>query len=333
MKDSAHSPIIRFKNVARSFWKHENSKLLIVLFALIAVIGGMTKGLTLRHANVVNVLIQSSAVGITAMGQAMVILTAGIDLSVGGLGLFTSLLASRLMTTEAHLSLLGYSLPMHVVIPLTLLTGLGIGAFNANLIARVSMPPLIVTLGMWEIMKGAGFAVSEGLSLSHLPDRFAFLGQGEIAGVPTQGVVFIAIAILTYLILNYTTYGRSIYAVGGSPVSAWLSGIPVKRIIFSVYVISAFLATLSGLVICSRTMSASLRAMGGFELDTIAAVVIGGVSLMGGRGSILGVILGVLIISIVNNGMSVLGADPAFYGMVKGAIIIAAVGVDYVRRK
>ena len=140
------------------------------------------------------------------------------------------------------------------------------------------------------------------------------------------------VAVIAYFVLNHTTYGRSIYATGGNPVSAWLSGIKVRNILFSVYVISGFLASLAGVIMTSRVMSASLDSLKGLEMDSIAAVVIGGISLMGGKGTLVGVVLGVLILGVINNGMSVLGADPAFQGIVKGIIIIAAVTIDYVRR-
>jgi ribose/xylose/arabinose/galactoside ABC-type transport system permease subunit len=195
------------------------------------------------------------------------------------------------------------------------------------------MPALIVTLAMWEITKGVAFQVSGGYSITQMPEALVWFGSGTIAGVPVPVIAFIAVAVIAYFILSHTPFGRSVYAVGGNPVSAWLSGINVKRIIFSVYVIAGFLAGMAGVIMTARVMSASMRTLQGLELNTIAAVCIGGVSLMGGIGSIIGVVIGILIIGVINNGMSVLGAGPAVQGIVKGVIIFTAVAIDYVRHR
>jgi len=186
---------------------------------------------------------------------------------------------------------------------------------------------------MWEITKGSAFQIGGGQSIGFLPEGLLFFGSGRIAGVPVPVIIFIIVAVVGYLVLNYTTYGRSVYAVGGNPVSAWLSGINVKRILFSVYAISGFLAGLAGVIITGRVMSASMISLQGLEIDSIASATVGGMSLSGGKGSLLGVVFGVLIIGVVNNSMSVLGAGPSVQGIVKGAIILIAVAVDYIRRQ
>jgi ribose/xylose/arabinose/galactoside ABC-type transport system permease subunit len=145
--------------------------------------------------------------------------------------------------------------------------------------------------------------------------------------------VVIFAAVISYLVLSYTTFGRSVYAVGGNPVSAWLCGVNLKRIQLIVFIISGFLSGLAAIIMTGRVMSASMKSLTGLELDTIAAVCIGGISLMGGRGSLIGAIVGVLIIGVINNGLSILGASPAMQGIVKGTIIIAAVAVDYLRKR
>jgi len=141
------------------------------------------------------------------------------------------------------------------------------------------------------------------------------------------------VAIVAYFVLAHTPFGRQVYAAGGNPLSAWLSGIRVREIQFAVFVIAGFLAGIGGIVHTARVMSASMRSLGGLELDSIAAVCVGGVSLMGGRGTLIGVVIGALIIGVINNGMSLLGAGPAMQGIVKGVIIIAAVAIDYIRRR
>ncbi len=321
------------KGLARKVLRHENSLLFIVLIVLMAVMSGVTKGLASRPANISNILLQSSIRGVAAIGQAFVILTAGIDVSVGGVGLFASILGTSLITEAEHLCLLSSPLPWAVGIAVLLLAGAGWGAFSGALVSRVGMPALIVTLGMWEITKGTSFLVCRGRSIGWLPEQLQFFGKGVVAGVPVPIIIFIAVAAVAYFVAQYTTYGRSVYATGGNPVSAWLSGVQVKNIHFSVYVISGFLAALAALIMAARAMSASMTSLLGLERDSIAAATVGGISLVGGRGSLIGVVIGAIIIGVVNNGMNIMGAGPDVIGIVKGAIIIIAVAVDYIRRR
>jgi len=221
------------------------------------------------------------------------------------------------------------------VVPLAVMLafGAGIGACNALSISRIGMPALIVTLAMWQIMTGTTFLVCGGYTIGNLPPAMSFLGAGRVVGIPVPVIIFVVVTVVAYFILNHTSFGRSVYAVGGNPVSAWLSGINVKNIVFSVYVISGFLAALAGMIILGRVMCASTATASGLELDSIAAVSIGGVSLMGGRGTIVGAILGTIIIGVINNGLTMIAVKPWYQLIVKGAIIFAAVAVDVVRRR
>jgi ribose/xylose/arabinose/galactoside ABC-type transport system permease subunit len=186
---------------------------------------------------------------------------------------------------------------------------------------------------MWEMAKGAAFRVGQGYSIESLPNSLIFFGSGKVAGIPVPVIILIVLFVIGYFILHYTSFGRSVYATGGNPASAWLSGINVKKIQFLVYVISGLLAGVSGAMISARTMRASMQTLTGLEIDSIAAVTIGGVSLMGGRGTVIGVLIGVFIIGVINNGMSILRTSPELQGVVKGAVIIAAVAADYLRRR
>ncbi len=341
MTEIAERPRSRARQIASAVWHYEVTPLLVVLIALIFAMGGATRGLTLTRANTMNVMLQSSIRGITSLGQAFVILTAGIDVSVGGNALFCSVLGAGLMAQNwqnlilrLHLEhLIAQPFPLAAGAAVMVLAGLGWGAFNGVFVSKVGIPALIVTLGLWQILTGMAFRVSEGRAIGWLPESIVWWGAGTIAGVPVPVVIFIVIAIIVYFVLNYTTFGRSVYAVGGNPVSAWLSGINVNRVLFAVYCIAGFLAGVSAFIMLGRIQSASMRSLSGLELDSIAAATIGGISLMGGRGNILGVIIGALIIGVVNNGMSVLNADPSVYGIIKGAIIIMAVTIDFVRRR
>jgi len=320
------------REIARRILRHENAALGIVLVAIIAAMGVITNGITTSRANMSNVLLQGSIRGVASVGQAFVILTAGIDISIAGVGLMSSIVGASLLTQGSY-NIVGYPVSMFIALPLMLLVGAGWGAINGVSVSRIGLPALIVTLAMWQISKGAAFQVCKGYTIAEQPDSLAFIGSGTIAGVPVAAIIFLVVAVIAYFVLEHTTFGRSVYAVGGNPVSAWLSGIKVKNILFTVYVISGFLAGLAGVISMGRVMSASMLTLTGLELDCIGAVVIGGVSLMGGRGSLIGVAIGVLIISVINNGMSVLGASPAMQGIVKGAIIYTAVTIDYMRRR
>lgn len=313
------------RDAAKRFFRHENSALAIVLIGIIATMAGVTKGATLRRGNITNIWLHSSTRGIAAVGQTFVILTGGIDVSIGGIGLMASILGASIMDGQS-----GFP---WVAIGAALMLGLGIGVINGTLVSRIGMPALIVTLAMWQITKGGGFLICRGHTFRELPESINFFGAGSVAGVPVPTIIFISVAVLVYIVLHHTAYGRSVYAVGGNPVSAWLSGINVRKILFSVYCIAGFLGALCGFVLMSRVMCGGMNVVVGLELDSITAVVIGGISLMGGRGTLIGAVIGVIILGVINNGMNVLAVDPAYQDVAKGIIIIIAVAVDYIRRR
>jgi putative xylitol transport system permease protein len=325
--------VSRLKGLGRRFLRHENAVLVVVLAVLAGGVAGITGGKSIQPANVSNVLLQSSIRGIASIGQAFVILTSGIDLSVGGIGVSAALLGTTLMTPDMILNPIDRVLPLPVGMVVMMAVGLGWGALNGTLVSRTAVPALIVTLGMWQITQGVAFETCHGYTVFELPAGLAWFGQGNVAGVPVPVIIFMVVAVIAYLVLRYTVYGRSVYATGGNQASAWLSGINVRDIFFSVYAISGFLAGVAAIIMTGRVVSASMRTLEGLELDSIAAVVIGGVSLFGGRGSVIGVVIGALIIGVLNNAMSLMGADPATVGLAKGIIIIGAVFADYSRRK
>lgn len=320
------------KHDIRRIIKHENAILLFALLILIGVWSAVSGGKTARVANVMNVLLQSAVRGVASIGQAFVILSGGIDVSIGGLGLLCSIAGGALMTSDSLQNIVGFPMSPYIAVPIMLLLGSGVGAANGLSVSRIGMPALIVTLAMWRITNGAAFQIGGGVAITYLPDNLPFLGQGYFAGVPVPAIIFIVVAVMAYFVLQYVPFGRAVYAVGGNPVSAWLSGINVKNMQLAIFVISGFLAGLSAAIFTARVMSASMRSLIGLEIDSIAAVCVGGVSLAGGRGSIIGTVIGVLIIGVVGNGMSVLRAGPAIQGIVTGAIIFGAVAADYIRR-
>lgn len=327
-KPSSNTP----KDVAQRLLRHENAVLGMVLIVLIAIVAALSRGVSVRPANISNVLLQGSIRGLASVGQAFVILTGGIDVSVGGMATFAAIIGAQMMTEAPWLNIVGYPVSIYVAIPVSLIVGALWGALNGSLVSRIGIPALIVTLGMWQVSNGFALSMTGGRTIFHLPAGLTFYGQGRIAGLPVPVVILIVVIAIAYFVLNYTAFGRSVYASGGNPVSAWLSGVNVRRTQLSVYIISGFLAGLAGAIMTARVASAAMTTVAGLEIDSIASVSVGGVSLVGGKGNIIGVVLGVTIIGVVNNAMSVLGASLAIQNVVKGSIIIGAVAIDCIRR-
>jgi ribose/xylose/arabinose/galactoside ABC-type transport system permease subunit len=315
------------REVARRVLAQENAVIGIALAALIAVLGGISRGATITSENMANVLIQSSVRGVTAVGQAFCILTANFDLSVAGVGVMTMMLGSAMMTTE-WTNILGYPASPFLAIPAMLVVGACWGLLSGTLVSRFNMPSLIVTFGVWQIGYAVAYYVTEGKAVTSLPESFAVYGE-----LPVGPIIFFSVAAVAYFVLTYTGFGRRVYATGGNPVSAYLSGINVKNTYLAVFAISGLCAGLAAMLMTSRAMSGSIEGLRGLELDSIASVVIGGVSLFGGRGNMIGVVLGAILIGVVNNAMSVLHMGHAGRYIVKGAIIIGAVAADILRRR
>jgi len=314
----------RVKEMFQRFMRHENAVLGVVLVVVVAALGVVTKGQTLTKTNITNIWVQSASKGVAALGQAFVLISGGLDISIGGIGLVVAVVGAHLMTGQA-------SFPV-VAVGLMVILGLAFGALNGTIVSRIGMPALIVTLGMWRITEGIAYMVSGGITTRNLPQSFFVFGGGKIAGAPVPVIIFIVVAVVSYLILNHTTFGRSLYASGGNRVSAWLSGVRVRNIELTAYIISGFTAALAGIILTSRVMSGGMGTVQGLEIDSIIAACLGGVSLAGGKGSVIGVVIGVILLGVINNGLNVFAVNPALQWIVKGLLIIAAVAVDYIRR-
>lgn len=314
-------------------FRSDNFYRFLILIALIVGFGLVTDGVTYSARGLLNILLQASVTGIAAIGQAFVMLTGGIDISLYGIGVLASVLGAATMTSRFDLNIVGGDpVPVVVGVGIMLAVGLVAGAVNGLLVARLRIPALIVTLGTWQICYGLAQLIGGGYTITNLTRGLSVLGQGTILGVPVPIVEMFVLFAIAYYVLHHTTFGRSVYAVGGSEASAYLSGIKVRHIQFLVFVISGLMVGLAAVSIESRMMVVSVRTLAGLQVDSIAAVAIGGVSIYGGRGTIVGVLLGVLILAVIDSGLGALGASTEVQNTVKGAIIILAVSVEYFRR-
>lgn len=292
----------------------------IGLFLIITVISIMSPNFLTIH-NIFNVLRQVSINALIAFGMTFVILTGGIDLSVG------SILA---LTGAVTAGFLAGGMDPILAMSLGLLLGAVLGAINGIIIAKGKVAPFIATLATMTIYRGLTLVYTEGKPISGLGDSLSFqlLGKGYFLGIPVPIVTMILAFAILYFILKKTTFGRRVYAVGGNEEASKLSGINTDRIKIYVYSLTGALAALAALILTSRLNSAQPTAGNMFELDAIAAVVLGGTSLTGGRGWIVGTVIGALIIGVLNNGLNLIGVSSFFQQVVKGLVILVAVLLD-----
>ena len=299
---------------------------ILLVFVLLCVVLTFANPFFLTEQNISNVLRQTSINGILAIGMTYVILTGGIDLSVGSVLAFSSMVAASLVSGERPQGIF-------VAVMAGLGTGAALGMVNGLLVSRFGVPPFVATLGMLSVARGLTFIYTDGTPIPNLSPAFRTIGQGFVGPIPVPVFIFAGVALLFWWVLKYTTFGRYIYAVGGNERSARTSGVNTRGVLFGAYIIAGSLAGLAGLILTARTTSALPQAGVSYELDAIAAVVIGGTSLSGGTGSVLGTVIGALIIGVINNGLDLLGVSSYYQQVIKGVIIITAVLLDVSRRR
>lgn len=278
----------------------------------------------LTWENLGNIGRQVSINAIIATGMTLVIITGGIDLSVGAV-------MTLAMTFGAGAMLAGVAVPL--AIALALLTGIACGAANGALIAYARLPAIIVTLATMEIPRGIALLYTGGYPLANLPAAFGPLGRGEILGVHVPTLIMLVVVLAGHAFLTRFVAGRAFYALGGNEEAARLSGLPVNRYKLLAYTLSGFTAALAGVVLASRLMSGQPNAGIGFELDAIAAVVLGGTSITGGRGSIIGTLIGAVTLGLLNNGLNLMSVSPYTQKILKGAIILLAIYAGSFKRE
>lgn len=302
-------------------------------FLLLSVILSISNEYFLTAGNISNVLLQTSINGVLAIGMTFVILTRGIDLSVGSVVALAGIVSASLVTTSATAAVPGAPYPAALGIVVGLLVGLACGAVVGFIVSRFSVPAFVATLGMLSAARGLTLIYGGGKPVPALTPAFRWIGTGNIGGVPMPVVLLAIVFIISWWVLNRTRFGRYIYAVGGNPHAATTSGINVSRIRFLVYCISGVLAGLAGMMLSARTGSALPQAGIAYELDAIAAVVIGGTSLSGGVGRVTGTLIGALIIGVMNNGLDLMGIESYYQQVIKGALIVGAVMLDQKRNQ
>ncbi|MGL5310077.1 MAG: ribose ABC transporter permease [Plesiomonas shigelloides] len=297
-------------------------KSLIALLVLIAVVSFLNPNFFMLD-NLLNILRQTSVNAIIAVGMTLVILTAGIDLSVGSVLALCGAVAATMV---------GLELPVYVVIPAALALGAALGGISGVIIAKGKVQAFIATLVTMTLLRGATLVYTDGrpvsTGFSDAADSFAWLGTGYLFGIPVPIWLMALVFIAAWYMLNHTRMGRYIYALGGNEAATRLSGINVDRVKIAVYALCGLLAALAGLIVTSRLSSAQPTAGTGYEQDAIAAVVLGGTSLAGGKGRIMGTLIGALIIGFLNNALNLLDVSSYYQMIAKAVVILLAVLVD-----
>jgi ribose transport system permease protein len=279
----------------------------------------------LTFDNLMNVFRQSAVNTLLALGQLLVIVTAGIDLSVGSILGFACVVAALMLKAGA---------PAWVSIVAAIAVGTALGSVNGLLLTRLRLPhPFIPTLGMMNVARGLALVISGGFPISGLPDGFRWLGAGKIGFIPAPVLVVLAVCAVLHLFLNRTMVGRDIYAIGGNKQAAVLCGIPVNSRLTLVYAISGGLAGLAAVLLAGRMNSGFPLAGAGAELDSIAAVIIGGASFFGGVGTVSGTLVGALMIGVLRNGLNLLDVSSYWQSAVIGVVIVMAVWIDVMRQR
>lgn len=313
---------------------------LIALCFIIAVVGEISvymgtwdNNYFLTQQNSLVILRQISINGILAVGMTFVIIIAGVDLSVGSVLALAGIVSARFVTHSSSMLIGDFNSPILLPLLVSLIIGCLCGFTNGYIISKFRLQAFIVTMGMLSVARGMTMLTTGGNPVSMLDSDFRVIGNSYIFGIPTPVIIFSIIFLAAWFILNKTIFGRHVFAVGANEKSARTSGINVHRIKVMVYTLCGVLAAVSGLLLTARTGSAQTAAGVSYELDAIAAVVIGGTSMMGGIGTLSGTLFGVLIIGVMNNGLDLLGVESYYQQIIKGILIVTAVMLDPSRKK
>ena len=309
MNSISKKSIVNFMNTFRA----------VIILLLMCIVASILSPAFLQVNNLFNVVRQIAVVGMIACGMTFVILTGGIDLSVGSIvGISGAMAAGTLAATNSTL----------LAVLVSICVGLACGGVNGYFVAKSGIPPFIATLGMMTLIRGCILIYTKGAPIPIKSDSFKYIGKGVIFGIPVPILLLIALYGVAYVVLAHTRFGRNLYALGGNREAARLSGIAVIPTEAMTYVINGFICGIAAVVLTARLGSAQSTAGEGYELDAIAAVILGGTSLSGGSGYVLPTVVGALIIGIIDNILTLMNVNPHAVNIVKGAVILLAVLAD-----
>jgi ribose transport system permease protein len=296
--------------------------ILLAAWIVIVIVFSVLSPYFLTARNFMNIGLAITVYGIAAVGATIVLISGGIDLTIGSVIGLAVIAVGAMLTVGA---------PLAIAVLGTLLVGALVGLINGVLIVQGRINPLIATLGMMSIIRGFAYIYSGGVSHAIVSEEFGFVGRGRVAGIPLPILVMLVLYIVAWAIMKYTDFGHYVYSIGDNALSCRLAGVSVKKWRYIVYIVGAACAAMAGLFLASLMQAALPQAGNGYELNVIAAVILGGTSLSGGIGNLLGTLLGVVIMGTLDNGFTLLNV-PAFYQLVaKGAVLILAVFIDQLR--
>lgn len=298
---------------------------ILFVFIIVCILLAITAPNFVKPSNLLNVFKQVSLVGIMATGMTFVIIAADIDLSVGSVAALAGVLTAGF---EVNMGM-----PLVFAIIIALAVCVGIGASMGIIITKTKVHAFVVSLGMMTIVRGICFLLTDGYPISGVSDAFKEIGGGNVGGIPNLVFFLAAAIIIGYIVLTKTPFGRNVYAVGGNLAATRLAGINVDKVRITNFMISSFCAAVAGILLASRVSSGQPVASEGAELDAIAAVVIGGTSMYGGRGSMLGTLIGALFLGVIQNGLNLLQVSPYYQQIFTGALIIIAVIIDSIKKE
>ncbi len=291
---------------------------------LLIVYFSFTTDVFFTSTNIINVLRQVSVIGIVAVGMSFVILTGGIDLSIGGVIACSGVICSKLM-------LAGWN-PLFAILA-TLGFACVVGIVNAFFSHEFKLNPMIVTLATLQILKGISYITTKGIPVYGFTEKFKIIGQGYLGFVPIPVIIMFFFFFVGYFILKYTKFGQSVYGIGGNEEAVRLTGIDIRNVKYRVYILCSVLAAIAGIVLLSRVNNAQPQAGTGYEMDVITGVVLGGVSMSGGEGKITGVFAGILVMAVLGNGMLMMGISEYFQWVVKGLVMLLAISYDKIIKR
>ena len=320
---------LKIKNLGKRIPANISEKmgLIVIMLVIIAFFSITTKGLffnVVKMTNIINILQASVLTGIVAVGVTFVIITGGIDLSVAGTCVLCAVTSGLLMER---------GVPWQLSMLISIAVGTFIGLCNGLAVTKLHMVPFVTTLAMQNITEGIAKTITNSRTINGLPSEMTIFGQGKLFGViPVSVIILLVVFVLGLLLLNKTNYGRKLYAVGGNQNAAWLAGINTTSVILLTYVMAGFTSAICANIVVSRLQGASLSIASSLSMDVVAACVVGGTSLMGGRGTISGTLMGALIISMINNGLNLMGVQASVQLIAKGVIIFVVIAYDSLRR-